>query len=106
MIRRAMSADERAMFDLVAQFATSFAAERRAFETSLMRLLTTESACVLVAEAEGKLVGYCLGFMHETFYANGPVAWVEEIMVLDTVRRQRIGQQLMIAFEEWASDRG
>ena len=35
---------------------------------------------LLAADGRGVL-GYLLGFRHLTFYANGPVAWVEEVVV-------------------------
>lgn len=105
-IRTAIPADQDAIFALVAQFATSFTPDRSAFEASFARLLIEESACALVAESEEGIIGYCLGFDHDTFYANGRVAWVEEIMVQEAYRRHRIGQQLMQAFEGWAAARG
>ena len=59
-----------------------------------------------VAETEQQLVGYVLGFEHYTFFANGRVAWVEEIMVSETFRRQGIGELLMRDVEAWAVARG
>ncbi|HMH89603.1 MAG TPA: hypothetical protein VK586_00830 [Streptosporangiaceae bacterium] len=38
---------------------------------------------LLVAADEGGCLGYVLGFAHPAFYANGPVAWVEEIPAYD-----------------------
>ena len=50
--------------------------------------------------------GYLLGFRHLTFYANGPVAWVEEIIVRGHDRERGIGRALMSAFEQWAAGQG
>ena len=61
---------------------------------------------MMVAEADGQLVGYILGFVHDTFYANGPVAWVEEIMVHSEHRRTGLGGRLMDSFESWCKSRG
>ena len=47
----------------------------------------------------------CLGFDHDTFFANGRVAWVEEIMVDEDVRGRGVGKALMQAFEAWARGR-
>ena len=58
-----------------------------------------------MAEADGEVVGYVLGFDHLTFFANGRVAWMEEIMVGESLRRQGIGRILMEAFEAWATER-
>jgi GNAT superfamily N-acetyltransferase len=49
---------------------------------------------------------YLLGFLHDTFYANGPVGWVEELMVNSTYRRRGGGRMLMVEFERWVSGRG
>jgi GNAT superfamily N-acetyltransferase len=41
-----------------------------------------------------------------TFYANGPVAWVEEVLVEPQFRTQGAGRALMQTFEDWAVHRG
>ena len=51
-------------------------------------------------------IGYLLGFRHLTFYANGPVGWVEEVVVRDEDRGQGTGRILMSAFEQWATAQG
>jgi GNAT superfamily N-acetyltransferase len=48
------------------------------------------------------IVGYLLANSHLTFLANGPVAWVEEIMVDQQVRRTGVGRALMEAAEDWS----
>jgi GNAT superfamily N-acetyltransferase len=68
-------------------------------------LLAQENACLLVAAASGDCVGYVLGFSHLTFYANGPVGWVEEIVVHHEHRGRGVGQMLMTGFEQWAARR-
>ncbi|EEF60530.1 GNAT family N-acetyltransferase [Pedosphaera parvula] len=92
--------------ELARKFATSFEVERKAFANSFANLLSAGDAHLSVAELENKTVGYVLGFDHFTFFANGRVAWVEEIMVLEDFRRQGIGKLLMEDFEQWASLRG
>ena len=64
------------------------------------------SAWLRVAEYNGEIVGYCLGFDHYTFYANGRVSWIEEIMVIEKLRGMGIGQAMTHAFEQWAASRG
>jgi GNAT superfamily N-acetyltransferase len=98
-------ADAEALFELVQQFANSFAPRREDFAVSLRRLVADASAWIGVAECDGAVVGYCLGFDHFTFYANGRVAWIEEITVQSESRRRGIGTRLMAAFEEWARSR-
>jgi GNAT superfamily N-acetyltransferase len=45
-------------------------------------------------------------FRGGTFYANGPVGWVEEVFVRGQDRGRGTGRALMSAFEQWAADRG
>jgi GNAT superfamily N-acetyltransferase len=105
-IRNIQPGDLDALFELVERFATSFRPERLAFEESAHALLAQEDAWLGGAESAGRLIGYCLGFDHLTFYANGRVAWIEEIMVAETCRRQGVGSALMVGFEGWARSRG
>ncbi len=109
IVRRAEPGDKPAVFRLAHAFATSFAVEQPAFERSFDALLTRPEAFLAVAEAgeeaNKKMAGYLLGFEHLTFFANGRVAWIEEIMVSETFRRQGVGRTLMEAFEAWAAER-
>ena len=105
-IRKATEDDADALFGLAAEFATSFIPERAAFEITLADIITSDGTNLSVAEVKGEVIGYCLGFDHYTFYANGRVAWVEEITVKEPMRRRGIGKALMENFEEWSSNRG
>lgn len=105
-IRGAKEADVGDLFPIVVEFATSFVPERPAFRRAFQRLQGDEHACLLVADHDGTPVGYLLGFDHPTFFANGPVAWVEEVAVRSSWRRKGIGRALMGQFEEWAASRG
>jgi GNAT superfamily N-acetyltransferase len=104
-IRPAVLSDSDALFALAKALATSFTVERPAFESSFSALLQSQDAFIAVATDGSQVVGYVLGFDHPTFYANGRVAWVEELMVSETVRRQGVGRQLMESFEQWARSR-
>ena len=106
LIRPAGPDDAADLFVLAQALATSFEPRRDAFDESFAALLKTETARVLVATDHSGLCGYLLGFTHQTFYANGPVAWVEEVMVDERVRRSGVGAALMAEFESWAADRG
>lgn len=105
IVRPAAAADSPALFLLARAFATSFAVEQAAFEQARAELLAQPDVFLGVADGDGVVVGYLLGFVHLTFFANGRVAWVEEIMVEETHRRQGVGRSLMEAFEEWARER-
>jgi GNAT superfamily N-acetyltransferase len=104
-IREANSNDLDEIFVLLAQFATSFTPDRKSFERCVDHLIRDDSAWLAVAEYDGEIVGYCLGFDHYALYANGRVSWVEEITVKEESRRKGIGRALMTAFEAWAQSR-
>jgi GNAT superfamily N-acetyltransferase len=91
---------------LAAELAKSFAFSRERFEASYPALLATDGACLLLAVSGPEPAGYLLGFRHLTFYANGPVAWVEEIVVRRDDRGLGIGRALMDEFERWADTQG
>lgn len=105
-VRRANAHDFDSLFALLEQFATSFVPDRESFEGCVGHLLADGSAWLAVAEYDGEIVGYCLGFDHYALYANGRVSWVEEITVKEGLRRMGIGRALMAAFETWAQSRG
>ena len=105
-IRKASEDDADALFGLAKEMATSFVPERAAFEIALADIISTDGANLNVAEVNSEIVGYCLGFDHYSFYANGRIAWVEEITVKESVRRRGVGKVLMENFEEWSSQRG
>lgn len=104
--RRALPADAEQVFTLAREFATSFQTEPDAFRVSFARLLAQDDALLLVAEESGEIIGYLLGFDHFTLFANGRVAWVEEVMVHAGRRRAGIGATLTLEFERWATARG
>jgi GNAT superfamily N-acetyltransferase len=103
-VRRATVADEFALFELVSQFPTPTPPSRETFAGALRTKLRDADAFLAVAELGGKLVGYVAGDAHETFYAGGKVAWVDEILVAADARRQGIGRALMADFEAWAEN--
>ena len=105
-IRRATEADADALFPLVKDFAVTFVPERSAFENSLREILADEDANLTVAVVGGQVVGYCLGFDHYAFYANGRISSVEEIMVREDLRKHGVGKQLISCFEQWSVSRG
>ena len=105
-VRRATPGDVDRVFSLASDLATSFDVEERTFRASYQPVLTDDHALLLVVEENKEVVGYCLGFDHVTFFANGRVAWVEEMMVSSSHRRNGAGRSLMAAFERWSTARG
>ena len=107
MVRSARDDDRDRVWPLVGDFATSFVPERGAFELAWSRLVVDSHMLVLVAEdAAGGVVGYLLATTHLTFFANGPVVWVEEVMVDQDCRGCGIGRGLMERAEGWTRSIG
>lgn len=73
-----------------------------AFGAALTSQLNEPSSLVLVADQRPDLVGYALAQMHGTFHANGPVVWIEEIMVDSRRRGTGVGRALMNEIEQRA----
>jgi len=105
-IRPALAADAPAVAGLAAALAQSFTFSRARFDLTYPALLAERDVCLLVAIGGGDHLGYLLGFRHLTFFANGPVGWVEEILVSPDQRGSGTGRALMTAFEQWAAKHG
>jgi GNAT superfamily N-acetyltransferase len=106
-IRLAAASDADDVWRLVRDFAPAFRPEREAFDLTFRSLVEAPGTLVLVAEQSTKsVIGYLLAHCQVTFLANGPVAWVEEIMVAERARRKGVGQALMMEAESWAEPKG
>jgi len=91
---------------LAAGLASSFPFSAAAFQASYPALLADGDARLLVAVDGPEHLGYLLGFRHLTFFAGGPVGWVEEVFVRPQARGRGVGRDLMAAFEHWAASHG
>jgi len=105
-IRPATPKDEAAVFGLASQLSAKFVVERGPFSKSFAELIKADDVCLFVAESSGTVKGYLLGWTHLAFYSNGPVGWVQEIVVHPKYRRFGVGKLLMDHFECWSANRG
>ncbi|AKN16609.1 GCN5-like N-acetyltransferase [Mycobacterium haemophilum DSM 44634] len=107
VVRRAVAADRHRVWQLTQEFATSFVPQRLVFDTSFDVLLAAPCNLVLVADSPTQgVVGYVLTSHHPTLFANGPVAWVEELIVDQRARHRGAGRALMSGVEHWARSLG
>jgi GNAT superfamily N-acetyltransferase len=105
-VRRATAIDIPSIRSMARLLATSFSIDDEVFNRVFDRLIGNDDARILVSADEfGVVNGYLLGFVHDAFFANGTVAWIEEMYVSDTVRRNGIGRALEREFEAWAKVR-
>jgi GNAT superfamily N-acetyltransferase len=105
-IRHALAGDADGVAALAAELAQSFEFSPEMFNVNYPALLASDGGCLLLAVNGHENLGYLLGFRHLTFYANGPVGWVEEIAVRGHDRARGVGRALMNTFEQWAADQG
>jgi GNAT superfamily N-acetyltransferase len=103
-VRRAVHTDEEQLFALARSFPTPTPPDFSTFRRALASKLGDVSTALFVAETDGTVVGYVSGYRHVTFYANGYVAWIDEIFVAADLREKGIGKSLMKTFERWAMD--
>jgi GNAT superfamily N-acetyltransferase len=61
---------------------------------------------VLVAAADGRLVGFCTAYQDLHSVRFGYRAWVEDLAVDPERRSQGIGKALLDAAKDWARERG
>ncbi|MGI8450898.1 MAG: GNAT family N-acetyltransferase [Streptosporangiaceae bacterium] len=94
-IRAARTGDAGAVAGLAGEPAPSFPFSRDQFDPAYPALAGSEDACLLVAAGDGECLGYVLGFRHLTFYANGPVGWVEELLVRQEHQGRGLGRRLL-----------
>jgi GNAT superfamily N-acetyltransferase len=102
-IRHADAGDAGGVAALAAELALSFPFSPERFRMNYPAVLAADGTCLLVAGRGVERVGYLLGFRHLTFYANGPVGWVEEVVVREQDRGRGAGAALMSGFERWAA---
>lgn len=105
-VRPATVDDIDEVFGLATMMALTFEPERDVFGTSYRSVLDDPGAHLLVVDLDDAVAGYLLAFEHPAFFANGPVAWVEEIAVRGDLRRRRLGALLMTTYEHAVSSRG
>ncbi|MFT4030301.1 MAG: GNAT family N-acetyltransferase [Protaetiibacter sp.] len=105
-IRRATTGDADSVLNLVRQFAVSFTPSQERFSEAFAAALDRDDLFAAVAVDAPNVVGYVLANRHITFFADGPVVWVEEVMVDPASRKHGIGRALMDATEAWARAEG
>jgi GNAT superfamily N-acetyltransferase len=106
-VRSAEAGDRDKIWPLARDFTTSFQLDRACYNTSFEKLVNQPDALLIIADTPTADVrGYLLAFTHHTFLANGPVTWVEELMVAEEGRCAGTGRRLMVAAENWSASKG
>ena len=72
----------------------------------LQMMLDNYRACVLVAEADGQVIGMCSGQLTVSTAEGGPALLVEDVVVLPDWHGRGIGRRLMESLGKWAGENG
>ena len=78
---------------------------RRA-EVALRQAIDSHDSAVLVADDEGRLVGFCTAYQDLHSVRFGYRAWVEDLAIDPDRRSEGIGRALLEAAKDWARERG
>jgi len=105
-IRQAKKTDLDSVYKLAKALATSFKVEKESFEKAFTETLKNQNMRIFVLSEDNNIVGYVMGIYHYAFYANGLVAWVEELYVAEESRGKNYGKMLMSAIENNAQKSG
>jgi GNAT superfamily N-acetyltransferase len=73
---------------------------------AVRRLLSSDTATLLVARLEGELVGFCTVYEDIESIRFGRRVWVEDLAVHPQRRSAGIGKQLLDEAKRWARERG
>ena len=110
IIRQARSADIEAMAVLISfifameeDFSVDQEKQRRGLE---MLLAFPDRSCLLVAEAQQKIVGMCSAQLLVSTAEGGLKALVEDVVIAEAFRGQGIGRKMLAAVSKWAANKG
>lgn len=71
----------------------------------LEMMLEHDGAVILVAEAEGRVIGMCSGQLTISTAEGGSALLVEDVVVAQNWQGKGLGTKLMKGLEQWARDR-
>jgi len=89
------------LFAIEADFSSDTERQKR----GLLLMLDSSQACVLVAEAEGTVIGMATGQLTISTAEGGPALLVEDVVVAKDWRGFGIGRRLLIELGGWATSR-
>ena len=80
--------------------------DKRRAAVALRQAIDSHDACVLVAEHDGALVGFCTGYQDLHSVRFGYRAWVEDLAVDPERRSEGVGKALLDAAKDWGRAHG
>jgi GNAT superfamily N-acetyltransferase len=106
-VRPAIPADHDRVLELVGELGHAFPVDADRFSEAFTFALSDEGRTALfVAEADGKVVGYCLVTMTPLLYSNGLSAQLQEIVTAQDTRAKGVGTALVKTVEALCEQMG
>lgn len=105
IIRPATQGDAERVWELLGQMGALFVPNRDAFDRNYPTLIDSPDELLLVAEADGEVVGYALTVFSTLLYTNGLSAQLQELVVDESKRQKGTGRALVKAVEAECIDR-
>lgn len=94
------------LLELLFSIEEDFEFDARRQQQGLEMMLDHDQAAVLVAEAQGMVIGMGTGQTTISTAEGGPALLVEDVVVKETWQGQGVGRSLVAGLEEWACRRG
>lgn len=101
-IRTFESKDLNKLYALSNELSDTVKVERTILEKHIDFLIEDDRHQILVAEKDNIVIGYLSANFHTAIYANGKVAYIDEIVIAKENRGKGIGTLLLKAFEQMA----
>lgn len=105
-VRPGTQDDAAEVWPLVRALAQTYTPRAEDFPRRWSQVLASPAATALVAEHDGRVVGLAVAHAHVALNADGPVVWLEEVVVDEALRRRGVGATLVGAVEAWARAQG
>ena len=108
-IRPARSSDLDAMVGLLKilfALESDFVFDAALQKKGLRLILALDSAVVLVAEADGRVVAMSSGQLTVSTAEGGHALLVEDVVIEPAFQRRGLGKRLLLGLEKWAAARG
>jgi ribosomal protein S18 acetylase RimI-like enzyme len=109
IVRRALPADLDSLISLLEvlfSIEEDFTFDEPRQRRGLAMMLKNPRGCILVAEADDKVVGMCSGQLIVSTAEGGPALLIEDVIVREEFREKGIGRALMKEIAAWAHTRG
>lgn len=94
------------LLELLFTIEEDFSFDATRHRIGLELLMNCPTACLFVAENDGKVIGMCSGQVTISTAEGGPALLVEDVVVNQKSQGKNIGKRLLQALSKWATDRG